>query len=988
MSLSDAQLALIRSKPKWSQGYIVIPQFNVIYSAVLNGVPTLNDQVTQLGYTEVSGTLANVKVDMTVRVGSTPNGYDLGLARIRKAPDGSYIYIGAVSDIRWDAASPVYLTIMDEFGLWQRAIGMDTNGNPIMDWDEYYDDQHTNFDPVPILGGHVVAMLTGASVSVKLGPPSGMSSYVPGSSVSGVSWEIPGALSIDNAALVNPTVGFNTAGTYPCYCTINGANGKSFWGVIYVIILDADHPPLKAMLTSRTADYSSGGWNFSVSLSGNAGITSIPPHAMVIQISKDYFNGAQQTAPSPIEGSNIVCVGWIADEKVDFNGAYGQADFTVQGAAYFLQNIYMSGINLAYSASASAWTQMTGLTVDLYLYHCLRWRSTATRIMDVMLTGNTNLAQKLESGDDTLWKQMTTILDNNLFGIIGVDWYGRLWAQIEPQMVPVANRTWDVVQTLEKKDWQNNDTSTPGEVWEWDTMNAISIYAMTGLNFTGGGTPTTLYGLAPGAIPKRWGTANKTVSEQPLVASQDELNMLCGLYVGWKNNDHPNFDITLPGSYRAFDLFPVKFLPITIDPADDVRGKGYSGHIIPRKLTFTTDANGYEYPQLNAEGETFPEIGVNGPIPPSPTPPTPPKPTPPPSPPGPTPGGGPGTVVQWIVGKGAFYTHVNASNPSKSQWKPKNDGINPTDIGNVIFFEWNPKSDECWLLVDGYGTTGNYIYYSPYLGATWKVILTLSQLNVLLNYMPNTRVFALGINPGAAGEAMIIGGQGNGGGSWGAYWLKGSSSGFILKSACPNTSGNGFIFGNIVYGSNKWAAMIGNGFGSSIQHCNRDGSGGSQGTPWVTYQSAGDCINIVHAGKDGGIFYAKRCHVSNASVNIIKTTDLGETISDIDAASFFASVDGSALGVSPDGTCLMATDPSGIAAQRSVDSAATWGVIPGGLGGGDAFWCYGSNNLWIMVTGCRVYYSTDGGDTWNEMTGDLQSWVGSIGWRTQILRGQ
>ena len=155
--ITSPELALLRSDTQFSKLYLAIYQPNTIYTARLNGVPSSNDRAYQITYDGGSGTLANVKVGMTLYVGTSASGAginDLGTCVIRKTPGASTFYIGLTSEIVW--ADNCYLTIVDDFELWAKHATI-ASAVLSMDVDVGYSDQHSAFRPVPVLGTHAVA---------------------------------------------------------------------------------------------------------------------------------------------------------------------------------------------------------------------------------------------------------------------------------------------------------------------------------------------------------------------------------------------------------------------------------------------------------------------------------------------------------------------------------------------------------------------------------------------------------------------------------------------------------------------------------------------------------------------------------------------------------------------------------------------------------------------------------------------------------------
>ncbi len=256
--------------------------------------------------------------------------------------------------------------------------------------------------------------------------------------------------------------------------------------------------------------------------------------------------------------------------------------------------------------------------------------------------------------------------------------------------------------------------------------------------------------------------------------------------------------------------------------------------------------------------------------------------------------------------------------------------------------------------------------------------------------MPNPLLSSLGINLGAADEVMAVIGEGAGGGSHGMYWFHGSSAGFIAGSMVNFNGGNGFYGGSIVYGNNRWTNVIGNGFITYAQWCNRTGGSPNYNVNALTLSGYGTTPYITRGGKDGSVFYITNAFYTTPTRhnNLVKSVDNGVTLADITTAPFPSlNLATAPVTSSPDGTYLMAGDPAGIQSKKSADGGATWGNI-GIVGSYQVFYCYGTNYLWLTEGAYFVKYSTDGGDTWTDITGDLWSWlpVGS-GWSATYIIG-
>ena len=232
-AVTAGEKTYLRAGQQWSKLYLAFLTPATVYTARLSALPASNDMVAEISYNTGSGTLANVKVGMTLYVGSSAGAYDLGMVRIRKTPGATTFYISEQSRVIWTANA--YLTVVEDYDLWAKHIHMDDE-TPLMDYDIAYSDQHSVFNPVPVLGVHRVARLDGYTVDVTLGPDTGEASWVFGSTISTYLWSVPSAASLSSTSAIRPVATFDEVGWHACYCTVTAANGRSKQGVRWVYI--------------------------------------------------------------------------------------------------------------------------------------------------------------------------------------------------------------------------------------------------------------------------------------------------------------------------------------------------------------------------------------------------------------------------------------------------------------------------------------------------------------------------------------------------------------------------------------------------------------------------------------------------------------------------------------------------------------------------------------------------------------------------------
>ena len=287
------ELAYFRTNGQFSKLYLAFPQPAIVFKARVNGVSGGKDQVIFITYDTVTyGAYSDIIPDMTLLIGSAEGGHDLGIARIRKAATDVKLFIGETSELQ--LADDMYLTVIDEYGLWPRHKYVQSGSEHVdyMDFDVAYVDQHADLDPCPVLGPDRVLFYQGAlggANIISANFNAGLS-FCLGSTVTGYSWTAPGSSGSSGMDTSTPTITWDAPGTYRITCTITAANGKTFTGRRVIIVYDDTAQPVKEfLLESCSGDLDSGGWSFQVTMYDNADLTLVRDRAQVILFARDWY---------------------------------------------------------------------------------------------------------------------------------------------------------------------------------------------------------------------------------------------------------------------------------------------------------------------------------------------------------------------------------------------------------------------------------------------------------------------------------------------------------------------------------------------------------------------------------------------------------------------------------------------------------------------------------------------------------------------------
>ncbi len=621
-ALTSDELTAIRSDGQICRLYLAVHVPTTVFTARVNGKPASNDRVAQITYDGGSAGWISAIPGQTVLVGTKAGASDLGIVRLRDDLPGvsGTMKIGETSAITWQ--DDAYLTVLDEFSLWPRHLRMTEDGTVYMDYDIAYVDQHEDRHPVPVLGpAATVVWLTGATVSVQF---DASDSWIPDAAITGYDWVAPGASATSGMSTATPTITYNAAGVYRVSCSVVADNDKGAIGYRYVFVYDEDHPPTTAFqLESCSGSWDTGGWSFTVTLWDEATLAAIRSRAMVVLFARDFYEDVEASI-GPVAGrENVVALGWIADENVAWNPEQGNVRFTVQGPHWWFG--HMTGFPVGIedvSGSPVAWTEFEDLTIDKGVWHMLRWRTTATLIMDVRVSGDTRQISTFEAPVGSLWDQMLESSEKAILARPCSDRYGRLYFEVDTQYLPSAERAAiPVVMELTKQDWADE------LVLERQIAPQIGMVDLSGVAYSDG-TGTPLFALSPGHVFANYGGVY--TREFMALADQAQANELAGLILGQLCNEYPTVSASLAGNNRAFDICPRQFATLEVEAGDTERGIAWTKHLIPRHVSLQHDAEaGVLLPSIEFEAETFAFDAIIGDPPPEPPPPPPAPPLPP-----------------------------------------------------------------------------------------------------------------------------------------------------------------------------------------------------------------------------------------------------------------------------------------------------------------------------------------------------------------------
>lgn len=983
--IDSGELIKLRGDNQYSEVFAIPRVPNVICTATLATVPATHDMLASIDVENWTGDEADVRPDMKILVGTTAGSDDLGFCRIRKTPTitagAGTLEISEISHIDFQAGC--HITINDDYDIAPRHLKI-VSGTLFIDYDVAYDEHHVKFQPIVNMGGHRVLILSGGTISHIR---SAADSSVFDGTISSYLWESPDAFSITNGTTSAATFTYTSAGHFCEYLTITTNDGKTWTGVRYVFILP-NEPTESNIVSLRIEESPIDGTSFNFEMLEDMAVSDFKHRAFVIVWHKSYYQGIKEYIYHQNQyEKNILACGRISEEKLMFNDEVGVVQFTAKNWRYWMTRIssFPFGVERPQSGVASTWIEMKGLNVDRAIWALLHEYCTVTRIADFFPSGDTRYAAEMSCINNNLASQVEEIALTSIYADLVIDRFSSCRLRIEPQLIPVANRSaWVTVQALTSNDYED------GLTFELNTYDEMSQVSLSGVSVSEFGAGNPHFSLSYGRVFSPFG--EPSAEGNLLLESQTQANSLAGLIMGWRNRKFDAINIKFVGQNFMFSISEYCRASIVFSTSNNPRGISYNGNLIPKNITYEWDKeNGNIVVAVTFEGEGEEKLSTTGDFPPDtglddldfsfpPFPKIPPPIFPPPSqiPPGTDNPIQPKEVV-FASGSSTFPGVYYATDFDKTSpvWKTMNTGLDVGYIDSDYKKIWVTPSGALWMIVSPTGSGGepswdSNLYRASGLGGEWKLVANANEVAMSLStmlYPFDEGVFlGLGVNPNNP-ESVAV--------SITARKFLGAEQSYIGFASSPTLSigaawaGSGTPIGvvtsrshGLIYLDGEWRIF----YSSPLLSMRKMSGSGAAGIGYT-----------IDAGKAAG-------HVSAVRIGdkyAVSWSDFGGT------PSFYIVEDSGgatpittgfvprssipqSMAFSPSGLHGMGTGVAPHTPYGSSDTGATWsslaGVIPAGC---DNFDNCGDENRFVFGGGSVVRLTMDAGNTYLDKTGNL-----------------
>lgn len=611
--ISSTELSLLRSRPHRTSLHLAIYRPTTIFSAQVND-STAAKGYRVIHYQNATGDYTKIKNGMTMIVGTTPGGRDLGRLRTRSA-NGTTITVAENTDIDW--SSGVYFSVLNFFELWgiYPRITLSSANIPTFykDYDVTYTNQNEIFDPIPMMGPNRAVIIRSGVASSYF---DGSHSYDLNASgtITSYLWSFEGATVTSSTAATPGNINWTTAGDYLVSLTVTNNSGKSFTAYRHVIIRDApggNNPPiLNWGIENLMGDYNRGGWEAKIWMRQSADFDNVVDGALVVIFADDWYSTTQQSIGGNYPNlEKIVYVGYVKSGSVAIDPTTSLVSFETAGLADRLEISEVFSVSLQSVSTPTSWYQLKNMTVDKAVMHFFRWHTTVYLIADINKNGNTDPVQFADFSREPMYSAVDGFLQSTLLAHLVFDRQGQGWTEKKIDLIPIEDRNPGSSLTLTRADWRDRLNI------QQRREDVVAYVEVGGILYEGpaSGQFFAVISSAPGSAPKYQGSTR--IINGLVQQSQDASNQLAGNILADQNRIYYDIRIPLSGDYRIFDIAPQERVKITLTVNDNYLGLVWLlKNVIPRSVNFQYDrAAQVLLVDIGCDEETDGPAGVTGP---------------------------------------------------------------------------------------------------------------------------------------------------------------------------------------------------------------------------------------------------------------------------------------------------------------------------------------------------------------------------------------
>lgn len=557
----------------------VVPRHAVIQAQV-DGAPgedeTLKSYIS-VAYDNVTGDYTNVEPGMTLDVGTSPGARDIGSVRIRDGVASSVIPIAQTSPGALPIANNHYLTVRNEFRLWQVLVrrveikdeeGFVTSFVEYHDYNIAYSDQNSAIQPqanivvglTPDGKGYILPKLAwwaDDGLTYRTITLSALASVplAPGATITARLWAI-GDCTLTSGTLSSETITFRVpVGFRWITLTVTDSNGKTHSIRIPLWTHDASYPPIYDFHLGD--DDTQDGRKMTLDLYG---VDSAFAESVLARGNEVYFwedpTFGREAEPAPAQ-YRPGFLGWIMRDATELkNKRRGGYRVEVGGPEQWMKSVYGFPQKLTDPGrEPETHYEMQHLTGDRLMHYVLRVYTNALTRCNFFPAGTTNEYEEFNTRQGTIWSQIADIAKRCEFGAVGADTLGGIFYRLDYPYLTAAQRAARAkTMTLTPAHWADSNPPTVEDEQTEEVGQVIGQGATFDPDITDGEKSTIYAARAPGRSPGP-GKGRETAPFQPLPLDdpQGTLNRWLGEHLARANNRRKPITVRLIHNLDVFE---------------------------------------------------------------------------------------------------------------------------------------------------------------------------------------------------------------------------------------------------------------------------------------------------------------------------------------------------------------------------------------------------------------------------------------------------
>lgn len=568
MRLSASEIETIHLNPQQTELYLSVFQPRTILACQVNtalGAVVKGSYI--IPYTSVSsGSYLSIESGMTMLIGTTVGGRELGKIRVRSAT-ATNITVSENSTIDWPSA--IYLTILRYWEVWPiypRIIPDPSNAENVIfykDYDVAYSNQNSILGAFPCAGSHLAGW-AGDSFNFS----STGTTHLLGSALTH-DWAFEGATVTGSTSAHPGNITWNTPGHYVVRYKVTGANGSVDTTYRYVSIYNrpsdssSNNPIAKWEIEAVSGGRDEGGYTTSIRVIEED--ISINEGDVVVLFSENWYGSQKVNLGGNSANPSIFFSGHILNNTIRFDYKKKITEFEVGSITSLMRIMEGFSVSVESKVSPTTWYELLDMDGRRALYHYLRWHSTVLYLADFQFLGTDQKIQYFDSDRTSIFDAVDNYMRGTLEGKVCSDIQGKIWAEVGAWVTPNPTGSFPTIMDITKRSWLGEPSITERMSQPTSFIERGGV-AYSGVNT---GTFSALLSNAPGSVPGFRGNEDK--SQGMALASQAQLNELTGNLYANKNAQFPSISMNHAGNYRNLDIAPQNAVNIDIGLDDTNR---------------------------------------------------------------------------------------------------------------------------------------------------------------------------------------------------------------------------------------------------------------------------------------------------------------------------------------------------------------------------------------------------------------------------------